>query len=109
MSSEPDYRVGRWSMHFEEIDKEIVTLALMCDIPLAAPGVVERILKGDFSVCGKEKPSAFGKLRGLLMMHYSDQAKAMQALGPDQAVALVAEVVARLRERFGDRLGAPEA
>jgi hypothetical protein len=109
MSLEPDYRSGRWSMHFEEIDKEIVTLALMCELPLATPGALERVLHGDISVCGKEKPAAFGKLRGLLMLHYSDQARAIEALGPEQALALVGQVVDRLRERFGDRLGAPEA
>ncbi|MCV2371041.1 hypothetical protein [Roseateles oligotrophus] len=109
MSLEPDYRSGRWAMHFEEIDKEIVTLALMCELPLATPGALERVLHGDIGVCGKEKPAAFGKLRGLLMLHYSDQAKAIEALGPEQALALVGQVVDRLRERFGDRLGAPEA
>ncbi len=109
MSVDPDYRAGRWSMHFEEIDKEIVTLALICEVPLATPGTIERILRGEIAVCGKEKPASFGKLRGLLMLHYSDQAKAIEALGPDQALALVGQVVERLRERYGDRLGAPEA
>ncbi|MEJ6004683.1 hypothetical protein WG899_03920 [Paucibacter sp. AS339] len=109
MSVEPNYRTGRWSMHFEEIDKEIATLAMMCEAPLITPGVIERILRGDISVCGKEKPASFGKLRGLLMMHYSDQAKAIEVLGPEQALAIVSQVVERLRERFGDRLGAPEA
>ncbi|MCV2350510.1 hypothetical protein [Paucibacter sp. Y2R2-4] len=109
MSDEPNYRTGRWALHFEEIDKEIATLAMMCEVPLIQPGVIERVLHGDILVCGKEKPASFGKLRGLLMMHYSDQAKAIEVLGPEQALAIVSQVVDRLRERFGDRLGAPEA
>lgn len=109
MCTEPDYRAGRWSLHFEEIDKEIASLALICEVPLLAPGTLERVLHGDIKACGKEKPASFAKLRGLLMLHYSDQARAIEALGTKQALALVNEVVARLRARFGDRLGAPEA
>ena len=109
MLERANYRSGRWALHFEEIDKEITTLALMCEVPLIQPGVIERVLHGDIQVCGKEKPAAFGKLRGLLMMHYSDQAKAIEALGPEQALAIVQQVVERLRERFGDRLGDPQA
>jgi len=109
MSDESNYRTGRWALHFEEIDKEIATLAMMCEVPLIKAGVIERVLHGDITVCGKEKLASFAKLRGLLMMHYSDQAKAIELLGPEQALAIVGQVVDRLRDRFGDRLGAPEA
>ncbi|ALT77838.1 MULTISPECIES: hypothetical protein [unclassified Roseateles] len=109
MSATPSYQTGRWSMHFEEIDQEIATLALMCEVPLLNPGVIERVLANEPAVCGKDKPASFAKLRGLLMMHYSDQNRAMVALGEEQAMAMINEVIERLRARFGDRLGTPAA
>lgn len=109
MSTKPSYEAGRWSMHFEEIDQEIATLALMCEVPLLNPGVIERVLANEPAVCGKDKPASFAKLRGLLMMHYSDQNRAMVAMGEEQAMVMITEVIERLRARFGDRLGTPGA
>ena len=58
---------------------------------------------------GKAKPQTFEKLRGLLMMHYSVREKAVVALGQEETLLIVGEIVARLRERLGDRLGGPAA
>jgi hypothetical protein len=41
------------------------------------------------------------------MMHYSVREKAVVALGPQETLRLVDEIVKRLRERFGDTLGTP--
>jgi hypothetical protein len=99
MPDEPSYLDQRWSKYFEEIDLQIAQLAVMCDIKVLDPGVAERILHNDATVCGKDKPETFQKLRALLMMHYSSQEKAMVSLGADEALKLVRETVERLRQR----------
>ena len=77
----------------------------MMDIPILNPGVIDRILGNDASVCGKEKPKAFAELRAMLMMHAADEVKAIGALGALEADEVVRGVVDRLRERIGSRLG----
>lgn len=107
MSDEPSYRNARWSKHFEEIDKEIAKYASLCKVRLLDPGVIERVLNDDATVCGSANPALFKKLRSLLMMHYSVREKAVVALGPQETLRMVDEIVTRLRERFGDSLGTP--
>jgi hypothetical protein len=105
----PGYRHERWSKHFDEIDREIAQLAVLCKIRLLDPGVIERVLAKDTLVCGTQNPRAFEKLRQLLMMHYSVRDKALVALGPEETMKIVQEIVARLRARIGDKLGGPAA
>ena len=102
-----EYRHQRWSKHLEEIDLEITKLATLCKVPLLDPGVIERVLHKDTLVCGTQNPRAFEKLRSLLMMHYSVRDKAVVALGEEETLKIVGDIVARLRERIGDRLGGP--
>ena len=103
------YRNKRWTTHLEEIDLEIAKLAVICKIPLLDPGVIERVLHKDTLVCGTQNPRAFEKLRSLLMMHYSARDKAVVALGEEETLRIVGDIVARLRERIGDKLGGPPA
>ena len=110
MSDEdPGYREKRWTEHLEEIDREIAKLATLCKIPLLDPGVIERVLHKDTLVCGTQNPRAFEKLRSLLMMHYSVRDKAVVALGEDETMKIIGDIVARLRARIGDKLGGPAA
>jgi hypothetical protein len=105
----PGYRHNRWEKHLEEIDLEIAQLAVVCRVPLLDPGVIERVLHKDSLVCGKNNPRAFDKLRSLLMMHYSVRDKALVALGEAETLAMVGDIVERLRKRVGDKLGGPAA
>ena len=102
---EPSYGTKRWTKHFEDLDLEIARLAVMMEIPILDPGVIDRILANDASVCGKEKPKAFTELRGMLQLHATDQVKAMGALGAVETQAIVRAIADRLRARLGDRLG----
>ncbi len=106
---QPSYRNQRWMKHFDEIDREIAKFAAICQIPILDPGVIERVLQKDTLVCGSQNPRAFDKLRALLMMHYSVRDKAVVALGEQQTMLIVADIVERLRTRYGDRLGQPAA
>jgi len=101
------YRQARWTKHFDEIDREIAQLASICKIAILDPGVIERVLKKDTLVCGTQNPRAFDKLRSLLMMHYSVRDKAVVALGEQETMLMMNDIVERLRSRYGDRLGGP--
>jgi len=106
MTDQPqDLRIAWWAKKFDDIDRELAQLATICKIPLLDPGVIERVLKNDASVCGAPNPAVFGKLRSLLMMHYSVRDKAVEALGGTEAQALINAVVTRLQERLGGKLG----
>ncbi len=107
MADEPDYVIQRWSKYFDEIDREIARLAAILDLRILDDGVIERVLKGDATVCRRPQEASFEKLRGLLTMHYSTRAKAIEALGPEEAIRIVHETVARLRARIGGSLGGP--
>ena len=104
---EPGYRHERWYKHFEGIDFEIGQLAKVCEVQLLDPGVIERVLKNDSLVCGHQNQRAFDKMRQLLMMHYSVRDKALVALGEQETLAIIGDIVERLRKRFGDDLGTP--
>ena len=109
MADKPSYRTERWTKHFEEIDKEIAKYASLCKVRLLDPGIIERVLHDDATVCGTANPAMFKKLRSLLMMHYSVRERAVVALGPQETLRMVEDIVARLRERFGDSLGTPDS
>jgi len=100
-------RHERWSNHFEEIDLEIARLSLLCGVPILDPGVIERVLKNDSSDCRSQNKRAFDKLRALLMMHYSVRDQALVSLGEAETLQIVNDIVERLRQRIGDKLGGP--
>jgi hypothetical protein len=104
MEEEASYRTQRWMKHFEGIDNEIAQLAKVCQVRLLDPGAIERVLKNDATVCGHQNDRAFAKMRQLLMMHYSVRDKALVALGEQETMAIMGEIVERLRKRFGDDL-----
>jgi hypothetical protein len=101
----PGYFHQRVLRHLEGIDLEIAQMAIMCDVPLLNPGVIERVLSNDSTVCGKDKPKAFEKLRALLVMHYVVRDRVVDRLGQQEAVAMGAEILAHLKGRIGEQLG----
>jgi hypothetical protein len=109
MSDDHGYTEQRWSHHFEEIDLEIARHALACQVPLLDHGVIGRVIRNDTLVCGRQNARAFDSLRSLLMLHYSVRENAVVRFGEEETIKLVAQVHARLRRRFGDRLGGPPA
>ena len=102
-----DYRNKRWYEQMEEIDKEIARLAVSCKVRLLDPGVIERVIQNDSSVAGTQNDRAFTKLRSLLMMHYSARDRAVVAIGEKETLGMITEIVDRLKQRLGDKLGGP--
>lgn len=102
-----DFGALWWSHNLSEVDKEVARLATICNVRLLDPGVVERVLGNDPSVCGTNNPLAFEKLRNVLMMHYAVRDRAAGSIGQGQAQALIMKIVEDLKQKFGDRLGTP--
>jgi len=94
-----------WANNLEELDEEIARLAVLCQIKLLQPGMIQRVLNRDAMVCGTENPVAFAKLHGLLMMHLAIRQKAVDVVGQAETASIEALVVDRLQKRFGDLLG----
>jgi hypothetical protein len=94
-----------WTKNLDEVDRELARLALACKVRLLDAGVIERVLNNDANVCGSSNPAGFAKLRDLLMMHYAVRNRMVGALGEANTQIIVKDVVAKLRERFGDQLG----
>ncbi len=91
----------RWhTKQLNSVDSEIAKMAYICDIRLLEPGVIEKIVAGDASVCGKSNPEAFRKLRGLVGMHYMLTSDSLQNLGPEQTQKILSEMRAKFQDRF---------
>lgn len=100
-----DLLTAWWTKNLEELDYEIARMALLCQVKVLEPGVIERVLKKDASVCGTQNPVAFAKLHSLLMMHFAMREKSVEAVGQAQTAAIEAYVIERLRKPFGDLVG----
>jgi hypothetical protein len=94
-----------WANNLEELDGEIARLAVLCQIRLLQPGMIQRVLQRDETVCGTDNPAAFGKLHNLLMMHLALRQKAADVFGQMETASIEALIVERLQKRFGDLLG----
>lgn len=102
--SDPAYRV-LWTEDLEEVDREIVKMAMLCQVSILQPGVVRRVLKNDASVCGTANPLAFRKLHDLLMLHLAIRERAVESYGQAQTSAMENYVIERLRKSFPDLPG----
>ncbi|HET8698913.1 MAG TPA: hypothetical protein VFO94_15605 [Gammaproteobacteria bacterium] len=88
-----------WVRHFDVIGDELLRLTTVCGVDLREPGVIERILKNDDTVCGKKNPIGFRKLRELLMATFNSLDKAMDRLGTAEAQKITDEIRQRLDAR----------
>ena len=84
----------------DDIDTEIARLALLCQVRILDPGVVERVVRSDASVCGTNNPVAFEKLRHMLFLHFGVLDSAADAHGQAPASRVEQHVIDRLRARF---------
>ena len=89
----------QWSRHLDGIAEELLRLAIACDLRLRDPGVIERVLKNDETVCGRKNPRAFEKLRKLLMATYDSLGKAIDRIGPEETRKITEAIRAELAGR----------
>ena len=100
-----DLQIAWWAKNIDEIDREIGRLCLLCQVRILDPGIIERVLKKDASVCGTSNPIAFAKLHDMLMFYLANRKRAVEAVGQVETAQIEAHVVAELRSRFADLLG----
>ena len=89
----------QWTRHFEAIADELLHLAVACDVSLGEPGVIERIIRDDRSVCGRNNEIGFQKLRKLLMATYDSLGKAIDRIGPEETNAILEGITEHLEKR----------
>ena len=99
------YRIAWWERNLEELDREVGRLALICRVRLLDPGVIDRVLQGDGSVCSAENRLAFGKLRDLLRMHFVVRQRTADELGQQQTADIETYVIDRLRKSVPGLVG----
>ncbi len=104
-NSSSDLGAVWYSGSLGEVDRELMRLASICNVRLLDPGVLERVLANDATVCGTTNQLAFDKMRTLLMMHYAIRTRAVDSIGEVGANAVVMNIIDELRKKFGDRLG----
>jgi hypothetical protein len=100
MTGPAGFEEAATAKQFDDIDRELARLALLCKVSLLQDSVIQRVLHDDASACGTDNPVAFRKMRELLMMHYVMRQRAMEELGGPEAQAIIDLVVGRIRERF---------
>lgn len=91
----------QWSRHLEGIADELVHLSIACDVRLRDPGVIERIIRGDSTVCGRKNDIGFEKLRKLLMATYDSIGKAIGRIGPEETKAILDAIREHAQKRRG--------
>ena len=95
----------QWERHFERIADELLHLVVACDVRLREPGVIERVLKNDMTVCGRKNPESFRKMRSLLIAFYNSVGKAVERIGPQDTKKIIDAITERkvkLRDSGGN-------
>jgi hypothetical protein len=88
-----------WARHLDAIGDELSRLSAACGVRLRDPGVIDRILKNDETVCSSKNPIGFRKLRSLVMATFSSLNKAIDRIGPDEVKMITDEIVKRTEQR----------
>ena len=94
----------QWERHFEGIADELLSLAIACNVRLREPGVIERVLKNDLTVCGRKNEEGFRKLRSLLIAFYDSVGKAAERIGPEDTREII-EAITEQKKRLRDSGG----
>jgi hypothetical protein len=93
---------SRLMSSLDDIDAEIARLAMLCQVRILDPGIVDKVLRNDASVCGTNNPIAFEKLHNMLILHFGVRDSAGAAYGQALTSRVERLVIDRLRERFPD-------
>jgi len=88
----------QWERHFDGIADELLHLAISCDVRLREPGVIERILKNDASVCGRTSKRSFRNMHNLLVAYYDSIGKAVERIGPKETRKIIDAISERMNE-----------
>ena len=87
-----------WSRQLGNLATEMSRLNTVCDISMLDPGILERILRNDDSVCGRKNPPMFRMLRLHLIVFYHIEEQASRRLGDDEVRLMLDEVMSSLEK-----------
>jgi len=93
-----EFKHTYWGRQIDGIAHELSRLAIVCDIELGRPGLAERILKNDESVCGRRNPEVFRQMRQHLTALFSLEVGAVERLGADDTKEILDQVRAAIVE-----------
>ena len=93
-----DTKHAVWKRHLDGIANELLRLSIACDVRLRDPGVLDRILRDDDTVCGRKNPEAFRKLRNLVIATYDSLGKSIDRIGPEDTKMITDAIAARIAE-----------
>ncbi len=96
-----EFKHTYWGRQIDSLAHELSRLAIACDIELGSPGLAERILKNDESVCGRSNPKAFRQMRQHLMALFDVEDRAIERLGPRDTKDILDQVraaIVRIRQ-----------
>ena len=88
-----------WVRHLDAVGDELMRLSIACDLRLRDPGVIDRILKNDETVCGTKNPIGFRKLHSLVEATFSSVNKAVDRIGPEETRLITDAIMERLDKR----------
>ena len=74
------------------VAREISKLAIACDIDIFDPGVAEKILEKDDSVCGRKNDKAFREIRSHLMAVFPLRKQAIDEMGARQTREIMQQI-----------------
>ena len=106
MTHEERFTTSHWKTLLQQVVLEVQHMASICQVALDAPGVAERVLANDASICGATHETAFRTLRGLLYLHYTEVLHISEVLSPEIAQVIADRVREHLRRRSGTQSGA---
>ncbi|AON54841.1 hypothetical protein [Herbaspirillum seropedicae] len=92
------------SQELEALDMEIVRHAVICQVRLFDPGILNQVMDNNEQVCGEPHPTAFQSLRGLLYLHFDMHRQLAETYGPADAEVIIQRVHAHLKPRIGEQL-----
>ena len=88
----------QWARHFEAIGDELVHLSIACKVDLTEPGVVDRIIKNDASVCGRKNEIGFEKLHNLMISTFNSLARSIDRIGAAETKKITEAIKAHMQE-----------
>ena len=87
-----DVKHPYWNRQIDDVARELSKLAIICDIELGKPGLAERILKNDESVCGRKNSKVFQRIRQHLTALFSLEKGAIDRIGPEDTKQILDQV-----------------
>jgi hypothetical protein len=91
-----------WAENLEKIDREIARLATLCRVRILEPGVIERVLHKDASVCVTSNAIAFAKLHDMIMLYFAVRQMSADVVGQAKTAQIENYVIERLKKSYPD-------